>query len=105
MDDLVGVRRVTDIDVDAFSRRVRPIGLDVHAASGRREDTGPWQQQARATRKARPLHAGAVAQCGLHDLLDSVSTTRWPTPAWLRGHFASSLSTPSPFVQVWYDDA
>ena len=49
MDDLVRVRRVTDIDVDAIRRCVRPIRLDIHAARGRREDQAHGEQQTRTS--------------------------------------------------------
>ena len=82
-----------DVDVDAFGRRVRPVGLHVQAASGREEQQPDGNDQARATPQGPPATYRSGARCGLHDLLDSVSTPRWPTPAWLRDTCRQPIDT------------
>ncbi len=55
---LLGVRGVADVDVHAFSRRVRPVGLHVLATSGRQEQQPDNDHQPHATPQCHSCQDG-----------------------------------------------
>ena len=80
MDHLVRVRRIADVDVHPFSGRVRAIRLYVLSARSDTRSRPMTRSKLVPPRSARTRRRCGTS-CGLLDLLDAGSKTRWPTPA------------------------